>query len=260
MKVNKMVKKPRENRVPIMMSEEELQAIDDWRFENRIATRSDAIRRLCKIGLVADQELDQIVDIASNGVSTLVEQSADIATAYKSLVNFDTENVLFGRSEVIDILDLAFDHADVAERGMIGLHAMLVTLFGIINSIVDAATLSDGMRESERRIAEASEATENAIAKQKEREENRYISIHVNNESSEQREVYEKLSDEEKDKFWEGRIAELKALEEADPEDFAKRFDIAPPFWEQPGWLTRLQERFKRKENGEVGRDGGRSK
>jgi hypothetical protein len=43
--------KPRENRVPIMMSEDELRIIDDWRFENRVATRSSAIRQLCYRGL-----------------------------------------------------------------------------------------------------------------------------------------------------------------------------------------------------------------
>lgn len=51
-----MGKKPRNHRVPMMMSEEELSAIDDWRYSNRIATRSDAIRRLCKMALI-DEEL-----------------------------------------------------------------------------------------------------------------------------------------------------------------------------------------------------------
>lgn len=50
-----MVKKPRENRVPIMMSDDELAQIDDWRFGNRIATRSDAVRRLCQIALALDR-------------------------------------------------------------------------------------------------------------------------------------------------------------------------------------------------------------
>ena len=50
-----MVKQPRENRVPIMMSDEELKQIDDWRFTNRIATRSDAVRRLAQIALRVEQ-------------------------------------------------------------------------------------------------------------------------------------------------------------------------------------------------------------
>lgn len=49
-----MAKKPRENRVPIMLAHEELEQIDDWRFKNRIATRSEAIRRLCHLGMAFD--------------------------------------------------------------------------------------------------------------------------------------------------------------------------------------------------------------
>lgn len=41
----------RKNRIPIMMSDAELKAIDDWRFERRIGSRGDAIRQLCEIGI-----------------------------------------------------------------------------------------------------------------------------------------------------------------------------------------------------------------
>lgn len=47
--------KPREHRVPMMLSTEELDAIDTWRFANRVATRSEAIRRLVQIGILYDQ-------------------------------------------------------------------------------------------------------------------------------------------------------------------------------------------------------------
>ena len=53
-----MANKPRENRVPIMLSDEELNVIDDWRFENRVATRSDAIRRLVRMALLIDSEAE----------------------------------------------------------------------------------------------------------------------------------------------------------------------------------------------------------
>lgn len=38
-------------RLHLLISPSELDAIDDWRFENRIATRAEAVRRLVKIGL-----------------------------------------------------------------------------------------------------------------------------------------------------------------------------------------------------------------
>lgn len=66
-----MAKAPRENRIPIMMSHEELTAIDDWRFAHRVATRSDAVRRLCQIAL-AVQPL--IMGDAMDQVETLSDE------------------------------------------------------------------------------------------------------------------------------------------------------------------------------------------
>lgn len=44
----------RENRIPIMLNDDELSALDDWRFANRIGSRAAAIRTLIAIGLSAD--------------------------------------------------------------------------------------------------------------------------------------------------------------------------------------------------------------
>lgn len=55
--------KPREHRVPMMLSADELAAIDNWRFGNRVATRSEAIRRLCQIGLHETKDLEIVEDL-----------------------------------------------------------------------------------------------------------------------------------------------------------------------------------------------------
>lgn len=41
----------RETRLQVMLSDEELAAIDDWRFEQRMPSRAAAIRQLLNIGL-----------------------------------------------------------------------------------------------------------------------------------------------------------------------------------------------------------------
>lgn len=46
----------RTERVPIMMSKEEVEALDDWRFANRVNGRSEAIRRLVQIGLQTESK------------------------------------------------------------------------------------------------------------------------------------------------------------------------------------------------------------
>lgn len=44
----------REQRLQIMLTEEELRAIDDWRFDRRMPTRAAAVRELLRRGLAAD--------------------------------------------------------------------------------------------------------------------------------------------------------------------------------------------------------------
>jgi hypothetical protein len=44
----------RAERLQIMLTEDELSAIDDWRFDRRMPSRASAIRELLKRGLVAE--------------------------------------------------------------------------------------------------------------------------------------------------------------------------------------------------------------
>jgi hypothetical protein len=44
----------RVERLQIMLTEDELVAIDDWRFQKRMPSRASAIRELLKRGLIAE--------------------------------------------------------------------------------------------------------------------------------------------------------------------------------------------------------------
>jgi hypothetical protein len=44
----------RGERLQIMLTEEELKALDDWRFSRRMPSRASAVRELLKRGLTAD--------------------------------------------------------------------------------------------------------------------------------------------------------------------------------------------------------------
>lgn len=44
----------RGERLQIMLTEDELAAIDDWRFDRRMPSRASAIRELLKRGLIAE--------------------------------------------------------------------------------------------------------------------------------------------------------------------------------------------------------------
>jgi hypothetical protein len=49
-------KPKKEQRIPVMMTAEEVKAVDDWRFANRIGSRSEAIRQLVTLGLKGDEK------------------------------------------------------------------------------------------------------------------------------------------------------------------------------------------------------------
>ena len=49
-----MVDLNRGERLQIMLTEDELSALDDWRFSNRMPSRAAAIRELLKRGLAAE--------------------------------------------------------------------------------------------------------------------------------------------------------------------------------------------------------------
>ena len=53
---------PKDKRVPLVMTASELKAIDDWSFERRIRSRSEAIRQLVALGLKASAAEQQGVE------------------------------------------------------------------------------------------------------------------------------------------------------------------------------------------------------
>lgn len=69
---------PRQNRIPFMMSDTELAAVDEWRFANKIATRAEAIRRLCQIGLRFDEAADDLHKDVNAIMERLVEAASEV--------------------------------------------------------------------------------------------------------------------------------------------------------------------------------------
>ena len=55
----------RTEKLQLMLGIDELKAIDDWRFENRLPSRAAAIRELIRRGLITDEFGDPPDDTAS---------------------------------------------------------------------------------------------------------------------------------------------------------------------------------------------------
>lgn len=66
----------RTEKLQLMLDQEELQAIDDWRFENRLPSRAAAIRELLRRGLLA-RGFDEPASDAASGEFRVVPEDTD---------------------------------------------------------------------------------------------------------------------------------------------------------------------------------------
>lgn len=241
--------KPRENRVPIMMSDDELASIDDWRFENRVATRSAAIRRLCKIALLVEQELENIVDYATDGVRYLHDHLDDALNIRRKIDPPGTEGLSFDIEEMRDVLRVYIDTTSNAVEAMTGVQMMIVTLYNAITPIAQDPTISGGISKSEKAIEHAIKAVEDANEKQKQSAENRYIALYLRLETPEERAKFDALPEDMKDAAIEEKINALAAEEENDPEAFYSKYNLWP-FWEKPEWAEKLDTHKSKESKG----------
>jgi hypothetical protein len=60
-----MADEARDIRLPFMVSKTEAEAIDEWRYANRVPTRAEAMRRLVEIGLAAHGLDDTIATLSA---------------------------------------------------------------------------------------------------------------------------------------------------------------------------------------------------
>ncbi|WPM82061.1 hypothetical protein R5W60_20130 [Brucella pseudintermedia] len=84
-------------RLQMVITEDELQAIDDWRFANRVDSRSEAIRRLCQMALNADQYIKETLILLDktnanlnafgDKISDLIENDAEFYPVVEEVFN-----------------------------------------------------------------------------------------------------------------------------------------------------------------------------
>lgn len=100
-------------RVQLLMSPSEVTAIDDWGFSNRIRTRAEAMRRLCQIGLAADDASSKRIMRLSVEVATKIR--VDICEGLLSIL----EGESIDKSAIKTVLDQSLE---IAERAVSLVH------------------------------------------------------------------------------------------------------------------------------------------
>lgn len=132
-----MTKKPRENRIPIMMSDDELNAIDDWRFAMRIGTRAEAVRRLCQVGLFLGSQVETITDNVSDlsdATSALENQAFEI---WRHVASPVLPGDVLNREAVVKTLETLIENISEVGGGIEHLSQVLTALYVSIVGIAN---------------------------------------------------------------------------------------------------------------------------
>lgn len=96
-------------RLHVKMAGEEIAAIDDWRYENRIPSRSEAVRRLCQMGVMFARFSDFLRTDGANLSEYLATIDRDAP---------DGETVEMSRSRLHDLRIFTAAASWAAARGM----------------------------------------------------------------------------------------------------------------------------------------------
>jgi hypothetical protein len=136
-----VTKAPRENRVPIMMSAEELDELDTWRFANKVATRSEAARRLMQIGIRSRRELDGIYDAVRKASFQSVAISQRLGEIREARP-LESDAMLFA----VEVAQLIIDKLPDNIRAIREAHTRLIDLLFELNAVAQSSSTEEAMR------------------------------------------------------------------------------------------------------------------
>lgn len=133
----------RENRVPIMLSEEEVEAIDEWASRNGIATRSAAIRRLCQVAVGIESDFDVAMDrsqeLMENFADTLKVTSQDIGDLRKQGRENEALTLEAAYANIVDLFD-----------EFVFVHYHWLEMNNVVQTTVQAKSVVQARKESAR--------------------------------------------------------------------------------------------------------------
>ncbi len=165
--------KPRENRVPIMMSAEELEAIDVWRFTNRIGTRSEAVRRLCQIGLLVGNEINQLTDTTLELSSAMHRLDRDTFEVWTQVLSPVWKGETLNRKGVAELLKDLVEQVAEVDGGVDDVSSILVGLVQGVNGLARAGSVAEGKNLADNAIKETNDNLAEMRALRAKSEENR---------------------------------------------------------------------------------------
>ncbi|RLL73828.1 hypothetical protein D8666_14550 [Ochrobactrum soli] len=186
-------------RLHIKITKDELEAIDDWRYANRVPSRSEAVRRLIQIG----NTLEQVIPTATDHTEWLVQEARQLFD-YALL---KSENAT---EETKAIFDYFVGYSENILRRSEAIYLMLVRESNRIVPLLDENRMSEALQKAgsnEDKISKIIDAYSSDAEIYSDATAIRHIRSKM---SPEEREEHEKMTPEKRMAYWTLKIAEYR--------------------------------------------------
>ncbi len=138
-------------RLQMVITEDELQAIEDWQHENRVPSKSEAIRRLVQIGLRSVRSLPSITRDVAEVLDMAAEATVIPEDVLANMVVDETDKHAIDREiahKLFDAVNFTFNRQIEAQDNLFHL-LVEIAQFTNNKSFSDAVRLADEEAKSE---------------------------------------------------------------------------------------------------------------
>ena len=127
-------------RLQMVITEDELKAVEDWRFKNRVQSKSDAIRRLVQIGLRMDREMPKLIKSAVDAIA-----NSEKTRTKSGVLPLDMEKSILEKDEL-------------NRKYVMKLFRKIVEIANEVDPLLHDSALHGALKETERRKNASGEA------------------------------------------------------------------------------------------------------
>lgn len=99
-------------RLHMMITAAELEAIDNWQKEMGLPSRAEAVRRLCAAGMVALNALDKIADMTTDLYGSLVDDDEAVGGTFRGFLQDRIDGIGKQTFTSNEVKDLWRDHSE----------------------------------------------------------------------------------------------------------------------------------------------------
>jgi hypothetical protein len=144
-------------RFNMFMSPSEMKAIEEWGWHNKIRSKSEAVRRLCQIGLLVGNEIHQLTDTTLELSSAMHRLDRDTFEVWAQILSPVWKGETLNRKGVAELLRSLVEQVAEVDGGVDDVSSILVGLVQGVNGLARAGSVSEGKNVADKAIKETNE-------------------------------------------------------------------------------------------------------